>query len=189
MKNDTVSTVYAASLLDLAEEKGLLELVQSEVQVILKLLRQDATFRVFVESPKIDRAEKLRVIESVLRGKASDALVNFLCLVVLKGRTLYLVPMLEDYLVLHDKRAGIVHATATTAVMLSDASRSALVAALSSKLGKRLELENIVDADILGGLVIRYDGMVADGSLKTALDRVGAGMKAVKLGSQLVHEN
>ena len=46
-----------------------------------------------------------------------------------------------------------------------------------------------MDKDILGGFVIRYDGMVADASLKTALDEIGAHMLSPKFGSELIHEN
>jgi len=189
MKNENVSTVYAAALLDLAQEKGEADRVHSELLALRGYFLGDAAFRAFIETPKVERSEKLRVLETALRGKVSDVLVNFLGLVVRKGRVLSLSQMLEDYLVLHDKRAGIVHATATTAVPLSEASRSLLADALSAKLKKHIELANKVDPSLLGGLVIRYEGMVADGSLKTALDKVGAGMRAVKLGSQLVREN
>ena len=189
MKNETVSAVYAAALLDLALEKGEAERVHDEVQAIGKLLREDPDFRIFVESPKIERSEKLRTLETALRGKVADALVNFIGLVVQKGRALHLNQMLSDYLELHDQRAGIVHAVAVSAVPLSDTSRAQLAETLGSKLSKRIVLENKVDPEILGGLVVRYEGKVADGSLRTAIQKIGAGMAAIKLGSQLVHEN
>ncbi len=145
--------------------------------------------RAFIESPKIERSEKLRVIESSLRGKVADSIVNFLCIVIRKGRTLHLRQMLDEFFVLHDRKAGIVHASAVSAVPLSDSSRSALIETLSAKLRKRVQLENKVDPEILGGLVVRYEGMVADGSLRTAIRKIGVGMSAVKLGSTFVHEN
>ena len=189
MKNETFSTLYAAALLDLAHEKNEVERVREEVAFLKQILDQDASSRSFFESPKIERSEKLRVIESTLRGKVADSIANIFCVVIRKGRTLYLSQIFEDFSVLHDKRAGIVHASAVTAVPLSDESRAALVDALSAKLRKRIQLGNKVDPGILGGLVVRYDGMVADGSLRTAIRKVGVRMNAVKLGSQFILEN
>lgn len=189
MKNETLSGVYAAALLELAQEKGELERVHEEVLYVASLLRDDPSFRTFLESPKIERSEKLRVVEATLRGKLADSLVNFMGLVIGKSRTLYLPKMLADFQALHDKRAGIVHASAVTAVPLSEASKAALIDVLAAKLHKRIQLENKVDAEILGGLVVRYEGLVADASIKTALRKIGSSMNAIKLGSQLVHEN
>jgi F0F1-type ATP synthase delta subunit len=53
---------------------------------------------------------------------------------------------------------------------------------------QRVVLERRVDAGILGGFVLRYDGMVADASLKTALDAIEARMLEPQLGSELIHE-
>ena len=189
MKDDTVTRVYAAALLELADEKGELSRVAGEVQVLLDLPRADPLIQAFLESPSIERAEKARVLESVFRGKFSDALVNFVLVVIRKGRAMSLRQMLEDFRALHYKRGGIVEVSAVSAVPLSEASRAALVQMMEVKTRKRVELECKVDFEILGGLVVRYDGMAADGSLKTAIGKIAAGMKSFKFGSQFVHEN
>jgi F0F1-type ATP synthase delta subunit len=64
-----------------------------------------------------------------------------------------------------------------------------LAKTLQDKLRKKITVENKVKPEILGGLIVRYEGMVADGSLLSALEKVAAGMKTLKFGSQLVHEN
>ncbi|MBI4605834.1 MAG: ATP synthase F1 subunit delta [Planctomycetes bacterium] len=189
MKNETLSTVYAQALLELAVERRELERAHEEVSSLEKLLRDDARFRTFVESPKVERTAKVKSLEAALRGRVSDSLLNFVLLVIRKGRQLHLRQMLEDFHRLHDKHIGLVRVGAVTAVPLSEASRAELSRTLERKLGKRVSLEARVDPDVLGGLVVRYDGMVADSSLSTALAKIAAGMKTVKLGSHFVHEN
>jgi F-type H+-transporting ATPase subunit delta len=115
--------------------------------------------------------------------------VNFLLLVMRKGRQLFLRRMLADYCVLHDERMGLVRAKATTAVPLGSESLEALRAVLQAKLGKTVQLDNAVDEGILGGLIVRYGGMVADGSLGTALVRIESRTRDLKFGSEFVHEN
>ncbi|MGH2628043.1 MAG: F0F1 ATP synthase subunit delta [Anaerolineales bacterium] len=46
-----------------------------------------------------------------------------------------------------------------------------------------------VRPEILGGLVLRWGDLVADDSVRTALDKVASKMMEHKLGSELVHEN
>ncbi len=61
--------------------------------------------------------------------------------------------------------------------------------AMGQKLGKKVVLENKVDPDILGGLIVRFDGMVADGSVQKALGEIKGKMLSLKFGSELVHED
>ena len=46
-----------------------------------------------------------------------------------------------------------------------------------------------LDGAILGGMVVRFSGMVADSSLRPAINSIGARMLSQKLGSELVHED
>jgi len=189
MKEAAISQVYAEALLELAAEKRELERVQEEATFLAKLLAEDPSLRVFVESPNIESHEKRKVLYSAFRGRVSDTFLNFVLLVIRKRRELHIRDMLEIFCKLCDDKMGIVHAKAITAVPLSAGLREALHAALQTKLRKKIALENVVDGEILGGLIVRYDGMVADGSLVSALRKLESRLRQIKFGSELVHEN
>jgi F-type H+-transporting ATPase subunit delta len=189
MKNETLAKIYATSLLDLATEKNELEAVHGDVLYLEKLLEESTLIQSFLESPKIENSERIKVFESTFRGKLSDAVVNFLLVVIRKGRQLFFREMLAEFKVLYGEHIGLVQVTATTAVELEPSVRGKLEEALRKKLAKKVELQNTVNPEILGGIIVRYDGMVADGSLQTSLDKIAANMKAVKFGSEYIHEN
>jgi F-type H+-transporting ATPase subunit delta len=189
MDAKTLPATYATALLDLAAEKGELEAVREEVETLEQLLRKEPVLQLFLESPRIVTAEKRQVIEKTLRGRFSDALVNFLLVVVGKRREVMFLDMLRSFQILHDKRQGIVRALVTTATVFDDEEGERLRAWLENVLGKRVVLERKVDDTLLGGFVIHYDGMVVDATLKTALHEIRAGMRSHKFGSELVHEN
>jgi F-type H+-transporting ATPase subunit delta len=189
MKTERISRVYAEALFELAEKQGDLERVSHEVEVLQSVLRGDPSIRAFLESPSVPSAERERALEGSLRGRLADVLLNFLLLVVRRGRQLYFLQMLEDFRALHDAKVGIVHARATTAVAMTAETRDALRARLEGTLGKRVVLDGVVDEEILGGFVVRFDGMVADASLRRALEDMRASLRNIKLGSELVHED
>jgi len=189
MKNETLAKVYATSLLELATEKKELEAVHGDVLYLENLLEENALIRSFLESPKIEGSERSGLFESALRGKLSDAVVNFLLVVIRKGRQLFFREMLAEFRVLYEEHIGLVRVTATTAVALDTSVRGKLEEALKARLAKNVNLKNEVDPEILGGVIVRYDGMVADGSLRTSLDKIAANMTAVKFGSEYIHEN
>ena len=189
MKNETLAKVYATSLLELATEKGELEAVHGAVLYLEAVLEENVLIRSFLESPKVESSERAGLFESALRGKLPDSVINFLLVVIRKDRQLFFREMLAEFQVLYERQIGLVRVTATTAVELGDLARGNLEAALEKKLAKKVNLQNEVNSEILGGVIVRYDGMVADGSLRTSLDKIAANMTAVKFGSEYIHEN
>lgn len=186
MKNETLPKVYARALLELAEEKGVLEQVHEEIKVLDSMQRGDPLVRTFAETPRISRGQKHELIEKVFRGRVSDLVVDFIHLVIKRGRVLFLRDMYTEFLSLHDEKVGLVHARAFTAVPLSDSAQQVLMSALEKGLAKTIDLRNVVDPEVLGGILVRFDGMVADGSLRTDLDKIRAKMLEPRFGSELI---
>ena len=188
MKADTFVVTYARTLLEFAEEKGQLDEVRQEVDFLIGM-DSDPRLGLFLESPRIERNEKQRVLEAALKGRTSESLYKFIVLVVRNGRSAGLREILEMFRALHDEKIGLVSVDVTTAVPLSESLQSQLRETLEAKLSKTVELNPKVDEEILGGMIVRFSGMVADSSLKTALDEIEDKMLSLKLGSELVHED
>lgn len=188
MKADTFVMTYARTLLELADDKGQLDDVREEVDLLISM-GSDPRLGLFLESPRIEKSEKMRVLETVLKGRTTDTLYKFILLTVRNGRSAGLREILEMFKVLHDEKIGLVTVDVTTAVPLSGELQSELKQTLEKKLDKTVELRPSVDEEILGGMVARFSGMVADSSLKTALDQMEDRMLSLKLGSELVHED
>ena len=189
MDTGTIAVTYARALLEAAADKGILEEVLEEVNFFAGLLREDRSLRRFVENPRLERQAKRTALESALRGKVSDTFLNFLLVVVDKGRQIHLEEMLEGFQSLYDEEVGIVRAEAVSAVPLPEEELARLKDVMSGQLRKQVIVSSKVDPEILGGLVVRFSGMVADGSLRTSLEEVRSGLRSLKFGSELVHEN
>jgi len=186
---EKIPAVYGRALLEAADDKGSLAEVAEEVESLRKVLDDNPDLRVFIESPRLETSKKRAVVERSLRGRASDILVNFVLLLIDKGRESLLRDLLAAFSNLHDQHIGLVRARVVSAVPLAGELVSRLRDAMEAQLDRKVVFENEVDPGILGGLIVRFDGMVADGSIKTALDDIRANMLSRKFGSELVHEN
>ncbi len=189
MTDDTVAQTYARALLDAAVDGGVLEDVLEEVSFFADRLREDRQLRLFVENPRLEKVAKKNVLTSALRGKTTDTFLNFLVLTIDKGRQMFVVDMLEEFKSLYDDKVGIVRAEAISAVPMSSEAVASLVSTMNGQLQKQIVVTNKIDPDILGGLVVRFSGMVADGSLRTSLEEIRSTVIAAKFGSELVHED
>ncbi len=189
MKIEPLAVTYSRALMELAQAAGRLRPVLEEIRSIGDLFRRDREFRIFIESPGIEAADKRKVLDAVFRGKADDLVVDFLELVVEKKRQFLLPEIFAECEVLYDAAVGRVRAEATSALPLDEAMRKDLVAALEAKLHKTVVLEEKVRPDILGGLIIRVGDEVADGSIRSALASIAARLESTRIGSEFVHEN
>lgn len=188
-RESTIPRIYADALLELAASRDRIEPVAEAVRFLAELFGRDRELKVFLESPNVDFSAKQQVFETALRGRIPDETLDFLLVVLKRGRELFFLRMLAEFEALYRKRSGIVQAQATTAVAVDAAVLEELRRALERSLGLRVVLESIVDEKILGGFVVRFDGMVLDGSLRRDLDQLRAAMEGRKFGSELFYEN
>jgi len=186
---ETIPALYGKALLEAAVDADVLEDVAAEVSFFGGLLAEDADLERFIESPSIESSQKSAVLEKAFRAKATDTFLNFLLLLVDKGREGELRAILTAFGSFHDEHIGLVRAEVVSAEPFEDENVEKLSAAISASLDKEVIVSNKVDPDMLGGVIVRYQGMVADGSLKTALKELGSKMLSPKFESELIHEN
>lgn len=161
---DPVSRTYARALLE-AAGAAKREDVGRELVELVELVRSEANFRTFLETPAIDVGAKKQVLES-LRGHFGDLLVNFACVVVDKGRTDKIEEMAAAYRELLDEAAGRVRVRVTTAVPLSDDLRRQVHDRIAQRLGKSIVLETQIDSGLIGGMVVQAGDTVYEASVR-----------------------
>jgi F-type H+-transporting ATPase subunit delta len=82
----------------------------------------------------------------------------------------HILPGITDqYQELLDAQQGIERAEAVTAIPLDDDEQRRVTEMLSAMSGRDVRLTTRVDAEILGGMIIRIDDRVMDGSTRSRL--------------------
>jgi F-type H+-transporting ATPase subunit delta len=172
--------------MELAVQGGRLRPVLEDIRFLGGLYRESRDLRIFIESPGIEVDEKRRVMEAALRGKLDELVVNFIELLVAKGRQFLLPEIFAECEMLYDVEVGRLRVEAVSAVPLDEGLRKELVAALEAKMKKTVVLRERVDPDILGGLVIRVSDQVADASVRSALEGIASRLDGAKIGSEFI---
>ena len=124
-----VSKVYGEALFEAVQEVGRLDEVMDEITAVSQALRDNPQLLTFMEHPKIIREEKVGFIEQCFKGRVSEEVTGFLCIVTGKGRFKELPQMLEFLTarIKSDKKIGSVQVT--SAVKLNDRLKDKLVKA------------------------------------------------------------
>lgn len=168
-KSMAVASVYAQAMLELASRSGAADALRDELDEITRLAAIDRGFAAFLANPLIDEDRRAESLERMFRGKASDLLVDSLQVIHRKGRIALVPQIAAAYAARHDARRGVVEVKVASAVALDDAQRERLRTAVRAATGNEPRLVERVDAELLGGLVVRIGDRKADSSIATRL--------------------
>ena len=178
-----VARLYARAMLAVAEEEGVAESLGEELERVLEQAGRDAEFGDFLSSPILERGRRRDSIEAMMRGRASDLLVDSLQVVNKKDRLSILGQILQAYReALRDLR-GQLEVRISTAVPLNDEQRAGIVDRVTVVTGKQPYLIEKVDPDLLGGVVARIGDEKVDMSVRRDLELIGT-----KLTQRLTNE-
>ncbi len=154
-----------------------------EIRQIRLILEQNPEFDKLMSHPGIPKQEKLRTVQTIFRGRVSDALAGFLEVVVAKERYGELPGIFRYF---EDKVKEMNHigvAYVTTAVALSEAQKAQVQAKLLETTHyETMEMHYAVDASLIGGMVIRIKDRVVDSSIRSKLNDLTKQLLQIQLG-------
>ena len=165
----SIDQVYAQALLDLADEVGQLDAVADEMAQLGELAREQPDLVCLISTRTLSVEQRGRIIENMLKGRVSDLVYRFLQVVNAKNQLDRILGIVKAVLEGLDDRHGIVRVKAFLAVAL-EAQRAQQVAELiGTVVGGQVQLEQHVQPDLIGGLIIRVGDRLIDGSVSTQL--------------------
>jgi F-type H+-transporting ATPase subunit delta len=164
-----VGRLYAEAMLGLAEERGQSDALLDELKELVEFLDQNPKVEHFLASQMVDEEGRARVLDDLLRGQASDLLLDSLQVINRKGRLGQLRAIAESYrIALRDLR-GWVDVHVRTAVPLDEAQRTRLQDVLAASTGRKPTLFERIDPSLIGGIVVEVAGRKFDASVASRL--------------------
>ena len=177
-----VSNVYGDALFELAVEAGKVDAFLEEAEGVLGSLKTNPELSQMMNHPKINKEEKLQIIETVFKGRVSDEMVGLLRMIEEKDHfkdtesvMAYFIDRVYEY-----KNIG--KATVKTPVELSDAQKSDVEKRLlETTKYVSFEVKYEVDPELIGGMVIRIGDRVVDSSVRTKINSLARELSNIQL--------
>jgi len=166
----TIERVYSTALYEAADSAGLVDEINGELKELQGVFKEYPQFYELLHTPAIAAEEKKKAAAAVFEGRLSNELLNFVYVLVDKRRMGWFDGILRAYGRLVDDRKGLSKGVAISAVPLSEGQMKALMGEASRLFAKKVELENQVDASILGGVRVYLEGKLIDASIRKKLD-------------------
>lgn len=167
----TLARPYARAAFDLAQNARRVD-EWSRALSLAAAVAGDAEMRDLIDHPQVGDDEMLSVFESVL-GDAADTSFKGFLRVLMHYRRLALLPAIADQFE-QQRRASEqrLKVNVTSAVEMQPEQLEKLTERLKSRFGRDVELETDVDADLIGGLIVRAGDKVIDASVRGRLERL-----------------
>jgi F-type H+-transporting ATPase subunit delta len=169
--NASIARPYAKAVFDLAQQENAFDAWTAALEQ-LAVISNDADFGALVSNPRVDSAKVADLLTDLIKDSLPQGGANFIKLLVQNDRLQSLVNINQQYTDLVAKAKALVNAEVITAKPLTEDQKSSLAAALEKRLGLKVELEEIVDPDLIGGAIVKAGDMVIDGSAKGRIEKL-----------------
>ncbi|MEX0780444.1 MAG: ATP synthase F1 subunit delta [Balneolales bacterium] len=170
---------YSSALLNLAREQKKTKAVLKDVEFINSTIRSSKELRLFLKSKIINQEKKQAVTKEIFGNKVSDLTREFLTFLVSKNREGLLFEVTNSLLADYNKSAGILDVQVFYPDTMGKDQADHLKTVLEKKTGKKINLILKKDASLKGGLTVKIEDTVIDGSLKNKLKK----LESLLLGS------
>ena len=176
-RRETAARRYADAAFEIGRADGTLDTWERDLAALREALG-DEQLRRLVEHPAIPFAEKKKVLTRVVSGVAPEPL-SLALLMIRRGRPGAIDAMVERFGELVRRERGISLAEVRTALPLEDAQREAVAERLRALTGDKIEINEVVDESLIGGLSVRIGDRLYDASVRSRLERLRARLTAV----------
>ncbi|NLD19573.1 MAG: ATP synthase F1 subunit delta [Clostridiales bacterium] len=168
----TVDLTYGAALFQAAVETNKKDVILSEAEELLDIFVREPDLKAFINYPAISVNEKKKVIAGIFQGKICDELINFLYVLVDKGRTTHFERIIKEYKKLVEREEGCSYGTVYSVIPLTDNRIEVLEKETSRLMKSNVWLTNELDPKLIAGIKILVEGKIVDASIRKRFDEL-----------------
>ena len=163
---------YADRLFQEVERLELIDDIEDELVHLARIVDASRGLRQALSDPSRAVAQRVALLEDLLRGKVLPATARLAAYVLKAGHSRDLVGTFEWVAGLAAEERGRRVAEVRSAVQLEDDEYSRLVEALERTAGHPVEVRVQIDPSLLGGMAVEIGDTVIDGSVRHRLDQL-----------------
>lgn len=167
---DSLYSRYANALLSIALDENDVEGYRNEVKIIKKEFVQNEEILHLLSSYFLEDSEKEDIIDKIYDG--NDNIKNFIKIIVKNKRTNYIVKIFDEFVKDCNEVLNIKDGIVYSVKPLSEDEIERIEKGLENKLSSQVELENIIDERLIGGVKVIVEDKIFDGSIKNKVERL-----------------
>lgn len=172
MQSHRAASRYAKSLLELAQEKKIIDKVYADMQLFTAVAEENRVFSVMLKNPIINHEKKRNVLRALFEKRMTDLTILAFDLITKKNRENILEEVAREFMIQYNNLKGLQMAEIATTITLDDKLRKNFNDLVEEISGKKADLREVIDDELVGGFVLKVGDYRLDQSVKTQLQNI-----------------
>ncbi|MGC9317367.1 MAG: ATP synthase F1 subunit delta [Armatimonadota bacterium] len=168
----SVARRYLSAAMEAAERAGLRDELGQQLETVRALVDSTPDLRRLLAHPTMQMQRKVRALSELMGEEPVGPLRRLIELLIENDRIEVLEVADEVYQELVDEADGVLRAFVTIPMPLAEGQAERLAGALSGWLGRDVVVDERIDPETLGGIVVRVGDRILDASLRGRLERM-----------------
>ena len=171
IKDTKIAKRYARALFDIASEDQSYNDWLDKLKLISDT-EADKDFANVLNSTKISLSKKMNIIDEVFKSKLNTLQLNFLKLLTKNESFSIIQDIHKQFLDQVEKLNNIIRVSVTSPYKISDDLKDQISNLVNEISGAESVIEEKIDSQLIGGVVIRLGDTVIDGSIKNKVKQL-----------------
>lgn len=176
-----LSERYAKALYQLANESNLEAKVFEDIQTIKETFSSSRELTSIFLNPVIHADKKIKISEKLFKNKISNLSLSFIRLIVQKKRAVALMDICKSYEDVFKKSKNIKDVYITVAYPVEREEKEYIENIMRSKISGSPLFHYCVDENLIGGMIIKFDGMQLDMSIRGMLNKLKKNFNSITI--------
>lgn len=172
MKNILLARRYAYALFAFAHENKVLDIVGSDMKMIGQVMSENKELQHLMVSPVVSNARKKSILRKIFMERVDKLTLTFLDILVRKDREKEIQEIAIQFDKIYLDFNNITRVEITTAIALDGQTQNKVMGSFKEQTHNKLQIEEQIDPDIIGGFVLKFDDYLYDASIKKSLSNL-----------------
>jgi len=175
------SNYYAQAVFNVARAEDMVDQVEDELRQLKDEITNNLELKKNLTDPSIENYEKIKVMLEILGNDASKAIKSFAAMMVILDAIDSFEQTYKDFVELTNQLKRQVSIEVLSVIELDKEILNEIKENVDKKTGLDVRIKNVLDKNIIGGIVIKIGDKVIDLSIKDKLEDLKNKLKALDL--------
>jgi len=175
------SNYYAQAVFNVARAENMVDQVEDELKQLKDEITNNLELKKNLTDPSIENYEKIKIMLEILGDDGSKAIKSFTAMMVILDAVESFEQIYKDFVELANQLKRQVSIEVISVIELDKEILNEIKENVDKKTGLDVRIKNVLDKNIIGGIVIKIGDRVIDLSIKDKLEDLKNKLKALDL--------
>ena len=170
--NKGIIKKYAQAAYKIAVKEEDVNKISVRLHNVRSILKSVPELNQLLITRRIQVQDKITMLKNILDNKISDIEMDVMALLIENGHMNLFGEVVKRFDYLLDKDSDIIKVQITTSTKLSDDEVQRISSKIENKIQKKIDVATETDSSLIGGLKLRVENTLIDGSVSKRLQKM-----------------